>query len=108
MAASLFRSARRKSICAAISAMFSRRPVLRLSRPRTSCPCASTARASADPINPATPVMRTLAISAAQDIVGMNAARGIARVHHQPRLLDNTGVVVGGVVGDDEHAIVLL
>src|SRR6266850_7460216 len=45
-----------------ISVRFSRLPVERLSTPRTWSPCASTARASADPMKPATPVMRYVAI----------------------------------------------
>src|SRR5690348_1487646 len=45
-----------------ISAIFSRLPVEKLSIPRTVSPCANTARASADPMNPPTPVIRYLAI----------------------------------------------
>ena len=43
--------------------MFSFFPVERLSIPRTSSPCAKTARANDDPIKPAMPVMRYVHIS---------------------------------------------
>ena len=43
--------------------MFSRLPVEKLSMPRTWSPWAKTARASEEPMNPATPVIRYKAMN---------------------------------------------
>ena len=44
---------------------------------------------------------------AVHDLVALDAASGVARIYHQLCFVDDLLVVVVGVVGDDEHAIVL-
>src|SRR5580692_4991094 len=44
---------------------------------------------------------------AVHDLVALDAAGGVPRIHYQLGLADDLLVVVVGVVGDDEHAIVL-
>src|ERR1035437_1750041 len=45
--------------------------------------------------------------SAAHNFRRIDASGGVARVHLQLRLLDNGLVVVGGMVGDDDHGVEL-
>ena len=44
---------------------------------------------------------------AVHDLVTFNSARGVAGIDHQLRFLDNPAVIVIGVVGNDDHAVVL-
>ena len=45
--------------------------------------------------------------SAADDLGRVDALGGVARVDDELRLLDDGGVVVAGVVGDDDDGVVL-
>ena len=44
---------------------------------------------------------------AAHDVCTVDTPGGITRIDHQLRLLDNTPVIVVGVVGHDQHTVVL-
>ena len=54
------------------------------------------------------PIGSSAGRSAEHDLVAMahDAARGIARVDDQLSRLDNRGVIITGVVGGDDHAVI--
>ena len=52
-------------------------------------------------------MMQTIGCLALYNVGGIQAPRSIARVHYEGRFPNNLLIVVIGMVGNDQHAVVL-